>query len=302
FPGIQKVATARRVQLSTPKYGLVNLVAVTEDIAVNRRFAWTEGGRANAWKKFRRGEVLISESFAYHNHIRGASNATVQLRTDRGLHDFDVAGIYYDYASQSGTVLIADSIYRKFWDDNQISSIAAFVKPGYKLDSVIQGLEARFSGRHSLIVQSNRDLRNSALNVFNRTFTITGALRLLAVIVAFIGVFSALLSLELERIREIGVLRAVGMTTSQVGRMILFETGLIGFIAGLMALPVGTILSLILVHVINLRSFGWTLEFVMRPQYFLEALTIAVVAAILAGIYPALSFGRTKIADAIHME
>ncbi|HEX3035410.1 MAG TPA: FtsX-like permease family protein [Thermodesulfobacteriota bacterium] len=302
FPAIREVATARRVQINTPKYGLVNLVAVTEDIATNRRFAWTEGGRTNVWEKFRRDEVFISESFAYHHNIRGTPDATIQLRTDRGVHDFDVAGIYYDYASQNGTVLMADSVYRKFWNDSQISSIAAFIESDYKIDSVIEGLEARFAGRYSLIVQSNRDLRLSALNVFDRTFTITGALRLLAAIVAFIGVFSALMSLELERIREIGVLRAVGMTTSQVSRMIFFETGLIGFTAGLMALPVGTILALILVHVINLRSFGWTLEFVMRAEYFLEALAIAVIAAVLAGIYPALSFGRTKITDAIRME
>jgi putative ABC transport system permease protein len=110
------------------------------------------------------------------------------------------------------------------------------------------------------------------------------------------------MSLQLERTHEIGVLRATGMTISQIWRMILLETGLVGLTAGLIALPVGVILALALVYVINLRSFGWTLEFILRPEYFLEALLIAVFAAILAGVYPILHFGRTQVASALRME
>lgn len=302
FPGIQSVATARRIELDTRKYGLINLVAVTEDISPRRRFLWTEYNIKNIWQRVEQGAVLISEPFAYRNRISTKPGITIELQTDKGPHLFEVAGIYYDYTSQKGVVLMSDSVYRKFWNDNQITSVAAYVAPGQKVNSVIQGLQEGFAGRHNLIIQSNEGFRLSALKVFDRTFTITTALRFLVGIVAFIGVFSTLMSLQLERTREIGVLRATGMTISQIWRMILLETSLIGLTAGLIALPVGVILALVLVHVINLRSFGWTLEFILRPEYFLEALFVAVFAAILAGIYPAFRFGRTQIASALRME
>lgn len=302
FPGINRVTTARRTQIDTPNYGSTILVAVTRDIAKDQRFLWTEGNKYNIWKRLEKGEVLISESFAYRNRVPTKSGTAIELQTDKGPHLFEVAGVYYDYTSQKGVVLMSDPVYRKFWNDNQITSVAVYVAPDQKVDSIIQGLQESFAGRHNLLIQSNRSLRLSALKVFDRTFTITTALRFLAGIVAFIGVFSTLMSLQLERTHEIGVLRATGMTISQIWRMILLETGLVGLTAGLIALPVGVILALGLVYVINLRSFGWTLEFILRPEYFLEALLIAVFAAILAGVYPVLLFGRTQVASALRME
>ncbi|HOU40270.1 MAG TPA: ABC transporter permease, partial [Promineifilum sp.] len=138
--------------------------------------------------------------------------------------------------------------------------------------------------------------------IFDRTFAITSALRLLAVIVAFIGVLSALMSLQLERARELGTLRATGMTRRQLWGLTLLETGLMGTTAGLLALPVGYGLAWILVYVINVRSFGWTLSMALRPEYFLQAFLVAVSAALLAGIYPALRLGNLEIAAAIREE
>ena len=119
---------------------------------------------------------------------------------------------------------------------------------------------------------------------------------------AFIGVLSALMSLQLERARELGTLRATGMTRQQLWGLTLLETGLMGTTAGLLALPVGLALAWILVYVINVRSFGWTLRMELRPEYFLQALLVAVGAALLAGIYPALRLGNLEIATAIREE
>ena len=302
LPGILGIATARRVQIITPRYGPVNLVAVSDNISRNRRFIWAKGNVNNIWNEVEKGAVLVSEPFAYRNQISAKPDTTIELPTDKGPQLFEIAGIYYDYASPGGIVMMSDSTYRRFWNDNQITSIAAFVAPGQNVDSIIQNLQESFAGRHSLLVQSNQALRLSALDVFDRTFIITTALRLLVGIVAFIGVFSTLMALQLERAREIAVLRANGMSISQVWRMVILETGLIGFTSGLIALPVGTVLALILVHVINVRSFGWTIEFILRGEYFFAALTIAITAAVLAGIYPAIRFGRTEIASALRME
>jgi putative ABC transport system permease protein len=145
-------------------------------------------------------------------------------------------------------------------------------------------------------------LRAEALNVFDRAFAITGALQLLAAVVAFIGVLSALLSLQLERGRELGLLRAVGLTARQLRGVVLLETGLMGAAAGVLALPTGLALALILIYVINRRAFGWTLQFQAKPEVFLQALVLAVGAALLAGIYPALRMSRMQAAEALRGE
>lgn len=144
--------------------------------------------------------------------------------------------------------------------------------------------------------------RENALEVFDRTFTITLALQFLATIVAFIGILSTLMSLQFERVREIGVLRATGMTRRQPWRLSLLETGLVGATAGLLAMPTGFVLAVILIYIINLRSFGWTLEMLLEPGEFVQAFAVALVAALLAGIYPAWKIGNTPPAIAVRSE
>src|SRR5690606_12637093 len=124
----------------------------------------------------------------------------------------------------------------------------------------------------------------------------------LATVVAFIGVLSALLSLELERQRELGILRAIGLTIRQVWSLIMLETGLLGGAAGLLAMPTGYALAVILIYIINKRSFGWTLQMQVVPQPFLTALLIATTAALLAGIYPAWRMSRRTASDSIRFD
>ena len=138
-----------------------------------------------------------------------------------------------------------------------------------------------------LRAQANRDLRDGAFEVFERAFSITGALQLLATVVAFIGILSALMALQLEHTREYGVMRATGMTPRQLWNYTLIQTGLMGTTAGLLALPIGLVLALVLIYVINLRSFGWTMALDLQPGPFVQAFAVAVIAALVAGLYPA---------------
>ena len=154
-------------------------------------------------------------------------------------------------------------------------------------------LQQQFQGRRDVVVQSNLSVRGNALDIFDRTFAITAALQLLAVVVAFIGVLSALMSLQLERSRELGILRATGMTVRQMWQLTLLETGLMGATAGLLAMPVGWLLAWILIYVINVRSFGWTLQMQLEPAYFLQAFMVAVGAALLAGVYLSFRLGQS---------
>lgn len=140
------------------------------------------------------------------------------------------------------------------------------------------------------------------MRVFDRTFLITGVLRTLAVIVAFVGVLSALLALQLERTRELGVMRACGLTPGQLWWLVTQQTGLMGLTAGLLSLPVGVSMAAIMIYTINRRSFGWSLQLDVFPLTLLQAIAVGVGAALLAGLYPAWRMAHTQPSEALREE
>src|SRR5690606_4168245 len=102
--------------------------------------------------------------------------------------------------------------------------------------------------------------RELTLQIFDRTFAITHVLRLLAIGVAFVGVFGAMLALQLQQGRDHAVLRASGMTGAGLAGLIVLQTLILGACAGVLALPLGLMMSEVLIDVINQRSFGWSMQ------------------------------------------
>jgi len=211
-------------------------------------------------------------------------------------------GIYYDYASSEGTILMALPYYYTLWNDAVITAIGVRLEPGQNADQVVRTMEDQLSQQQQLLIRANSTLRRDVLTIFDRTFAITVALRLLATVVAFIGVLNALFLLQFEKKRELGILRALGLTGRQLRQMIFLETGLMGLVAGLLAIPTGYALSLILVYVINRRSFGWTLQMLVEPSVLLQGVLIAMAAALLAAVYPAIRLSSIPAAEEIRYE
>ena len=210
--------------------------------------------------------------------------------------------MFYDYGSQQGTVFLSEAAYRAGWHDDGVSTAAVTLRGGVDADAFTRGLAARLPEPGQLRVQGTRGLRAEVLKVFDRAFAITTALQVLSIVVAFIGVLSALLALQLERQREFATLRATGLTRRQLGGLSFLETGLVGAVAGLLSWPAGLALALLLIYVINRRSFGWTIQVHFGPDAFVWAFLLAVGAALLAGVYPAWQLGRLPIARALREE
>jgi putative ABC transport system permease protein len=298
--GVAEVEAFRAVEVGSPE-GSVHL-----SVADPRRersadlYRFSEGTPAETWSRVKAGAVLVSEPFAFRRHLP-PHGGTVTLQTDRGPRTFEVAGIFYDYATERGTVLIAREVYETFWDDRRTSSLAVYVSEGAAADDVAQRLRAALAGT-ALRVTPSGSLRREALRVFDRTFAVTDALRLLAMAVAFVGVWSALLALQAERTRELATLLALGLTPARLSALTLLETGFMGLVAGLLSLPTGALLAAILVGVINVRSFGWTMRLELSPGVFGEALLLSVAAALLATIYPLFRLGRMPVAAALRSE
>lgn len=301
-PGVAAVGTYRGVRVEGAR-GPTQVVALELAPPSRAQFRFIAGTPSAIWPAFETGQaVIVSEPYAYRHGLDVGSE--VRLRTDRGQHRFPVAGVFADYGSDQGVVMMSRRTYDALWDDRGISSLGLFVAPGTDVAAVIGTLRrlAQAASPQEILVRGNRALRESSLAIFDRTFAITGVLRLLTMIVAFVGVLSALLALELERARELAVLRAQGVTPRQVWALVTCQTGLMGLVAGLVAVPAGIVLALVLIFVINRRSFGWTLSATIAPEVLVQAVALAVGAALLAGLYPALRMTRTPPALALREE
>ncbi|MBF2025816.1 MAG: FtsX-like permease family protein [Oscillatoriales cyanobacterium C42_A2020_001] len=280
------------------------LISADGDVSQGKRpYAWIRPDLgADPWKALDTGSgAIISEALILRENLASPPE-TITLETPEGDRTFPVLAVFYDYSSDRGTIILDNDLYTALWHDDRVASLGLFTAPDVSVEETVAVIRTHFKGRQDLLVQSNRSLRQGSLEIFDRTFAITSALRLLAVVVAFIGVLSTLMSLQLERTRELGILRAMGMTPRQLGTLTLLETGLMGTLAGIFAMPLGFALAWILIYVINVRSFGWTLQMALEGRYFWQALLVAIAAALLAGLYPALRLGRMNIATAVRQE
>lgn len=256
-------------------------------------------GAATAWSAFESDDGLwITEPFAAHQGI-GVGDR-LRLATADGERDFVVGAIVYDYTTSEGAILMSRGTFERYWNDPTIDSLGLHAAPGVTPAELRRRLEAATAEiAQPLRLRAAGELREASLQVFDQTFTITQVLRLLAVLVAAVGTFSALLALALERAREFAVMRALGFMPRQILWLTSVQTGLVGLLAGLFAIPLGLVLAAILILVINQRSFGWSLLVHVEPAILWQALALAVGAALAAGVYPSWRLARAAPADAL---
>ncbi len=298
--GVAEYSARRWAWLETPQ-GRTRIIA--EEMAAGSYAATTilDADAETAWREFDEEEaVFISEPFAYRNQL--GSGDTLLLMTRSGSKPFQIAATYQSYDAGSGSVFMNRTTYVKHWNDQRIDALGIYLERDADIETVMLELERRSTGKQAILVRSNRELRDISLQIFDRTFVITNVLYWLAVSVAVIGILGAMLALQLERARELAILRALGMTPGQLGGMVTLQTGLIGLLSGIAALPLGLLMASVLIDVINRRSFGWSMDIQISTEVLLGALVLSVGAALIAGIYPAYRAAHAQPALAMREE
>jgi len=240
-------------------------------------------GASSAWAAFDAGAVLVSEPLAYHLGL--SPGAELHLPTPAGPLAVKVAAIFRDYASEHGRIFMDEAVYRKYWPDQQVSTLALFARDA-DIDAMRRQVN-ELSSRHAIVVTPAGAILHESMAVFDRTFRVTEVLRLLSLIVAFIGVLSALMALQLERGKEYAVLRALGLTRGQIAGLISGESILMGLLAACVAIPTGVLMAWVLIESVQRRAFGWTMPFSVDGVLLMQTLMVGVLAAGLAAIYPA---------------
>jgi putative ABC transport system permease protein len=298
-PGVRAHSEGRRVTVDSPS-GPVDLNAVSLVPASYAGFRLTAGVAAQAWPQFRSGAVLISEPLAWRLSLAPGSDLT--LTTPSGPHAFTVAAVYREYGNDRGEVLMDLAHYRTWWHDAGVAALGLYLAPGVSAPEAVRALRAAAGGRQALLIRSNADIRALSMGIFERTFLITRVLYWLAAGVAAVGLVSALLAWELERLRELALLRALGLTPVAAALLVLTQTAFMGVAAFLAALPAGLLTALTLIDVINRRAFGWQIDLHLEAAQFANALWLALAAAVAAALYPAWRSARMPLVGGLREE
>uniref|UniRef100_Q01QQ7 ABC3 transporter permease protein domain-containing protein n=1 Tax=Solibacter usitatus (strain Ellin6076) TaxID=234267 RepID=Q01QQ7_SOLUE len=228
--------------------------------------------------------AIVSEPFANRHHIRAGDRITLPLG-DRTV-TFDVAGVYYEYSSSQGYVILDRTTLLKYLPNQPATNAAIYLAPGADRDQVQHAIQLR-AAPYGVNVAPNQTLRKAAIEIFDRTFAITWALEAVAIVVAMLGAANSLLALVLDRRRELGLLRYLGASSAQIRDMVLTEAAFLGILAILLGLALGLALSLLLVFVVNKQSFGWTIQFHPPLALLAAALFVVWCVTVLAALYPA---------------
>jgi putative ABC transport system permease protein len=244
--------------------------------------------------------VIISESF--QSKFGKGTHDTIELATPAGLIAFKVLGVYIDYSSDIGSVLIDRAVYKKFWQDELVDAFDIWLEPDADQSVVIEKIKQDYGEQYELFISTHRQLKESVVRIMEQSFVVNYAVEIVAVVVAVFSVINTLLASVLDRTREIGVLRAIGATQAQIRRMIVFEAAWMGLIGGFLGLIAGTIMSYH--HVVyNTKVLtGWTFEYYYPYDLAALSIFVSVILCLLAGYWPAKQAATTPIVSAIGYE
>jgi putative ABC transport system permease protein len=301
LPGVASIDVIR--EISIPFRGRITSLGATNlgDFASRRTVRFIGRVDQDALQRGLPGStnVLISEPFATKFSLDTGDRFT--LDTPSGTVTFSVAAVYNDYSSDAGVVLMDLATFRRLYRDSSLTSLAVYARPGTNLVALRNTIERSVLPLR-VDTQTTRELRSLVITIFDRTFAITYALYVISITIAVLGVVSTLFALVLERRREIGLLRYLGLRTRDVRRMVYFEAAFIGLLGGVSGVIVGVLLALLLIFVINRQAFGWLIELHMPYDFLGEAIVLVVIAALVAGIYPAGVAARIRTSEAVRAE
>jgi len=299
FAGLKEVATTSAVVRTTTRLdgdaSSVQLFAYDLPPAARAGFQFISGDAAAWWQAWDDEDVVIvTEAFAWRQRVQVGDE--LPLVTPAGVRRFRVLGIYRDYASERGSVALSRRVLQRHFPLPDDSGIGVYAAPGVTPDTLERALRRALGDRPDARLQSNAALRTLSLEIFDQTFAVTDLLRVLALGVAVVGIVSALLAQQLERLGDYALMRALGFARGELLRVVLWQTLATGAVAATLALPVGLALAVLLIDVINVRSFGWTMSLHLPWSALGSVWLSALTAALVAGLHPA--YVATKRAPA----
>ena len=257
----------------------INLV--TRDEVSLRETTVLKSSLKNLWPELQRGtQVMISEPLAIKLKINLGDELTLAAIPSK---HFTVGGIFYDYGNPYGEIITSP----KVWKEQDFPATPLSLAVGYqgKTDRLKQALQEQFSIPDAMIY-SQEKIKQQAIIMFKKTFSITQVLNTLTLLVAAIGLFSACFMLTQARMAPMARLYTLGVSRVQLTQMVFIQMGIIVLFTCLVALPTGAILGYLLIHKITLQAFGWSIAMEWDWLAYGKVVALALIASLFAVALP----------------
>ena len=202
---------------------------------------------------------------------------------------FFIAGVWRDYARQSGTVAMDRADYLRLTGDTRASDLALWPRDGTDLAQLQQAIRALAgpdagteapteAGAAGLEFVSSGAIRERSLRIFDRSFAVTYWLQAVAIGIGLFGVAASFSAQVLARRKEFGLLAHLGLTRRQILAVVAGEGAAWTGVGAAVGVLLGLAVAFVLVHVVNPQSFHWTMD-LRVPAARLLALCAVVVAS-----------------------
>jgi putative ABC transport system permease protein len=240
--------------------------------------SWQGESAATALQSWREqsGKVLINEQVHFLAGVEIGEQ--ISLQADSGVQRYEVVGVFYDYGNPYFQFYLPDTVLASHWKHHYSRGTALWLNPDnpQAMQLAESNLQALGAQPGDWIAQA--EVRKLSIGIFDRTFAITAAMNLLTMIVAAIALLASLLAILQERLPQFAQWRALGLRQSE--QLLLVATPLLIFcgMVWLLSIPLGALLSWILINKLNIISFGWSMPLIWK---FAPALQLALVIGLI---------------------
>ncbi|MEW6058242.1 MAG: FtsX-like permease family protein, partial [Bdellovibrionota bacterium] len=244
--------------------------------------------------------VMVSETFA--RQFNKKTGDMMELSTPNGVLQLKIVAQMVDFASPDGVLYLDRNLYKKYYKDALVTTFGVHASEGATPEELRQAIDRHLGAQFNLMTVLTTEFRNQLDELIDQSFTYTRAIESAALLVALLGLLNTLLVSVMERTREIGMLRAVGMSRSQVLTLILQEAMFQGTLGALVAVILGSVLAYLWVSNTLTLILGWMIQFHFPWQGAFATFFAGVLVALAAGFIPARRAAHIDIREALEYE
>ncbi len=240
----------------------------------------------HVWDRLAAAEgVIINEQLSRRSGLGIGDGLAV------GGTELEVIGVYGDYGNAIGQAILTEALFLRLYPDITPTRFGLRL-PEAQVPEMTRAL-VEDHGLPEANIVDQAELKAFSLAVFDRTFTVTRALNILTLAVAGFAILMSLLTLAGMRLPQLAPIWALGLTRRELGRVELVRAVLLALLTSIVALPLGLGLAWVLLTVVNVEAFGWRLPMYLFPGDYLRLGALALLAAAVAALWPAMRLART---------
>jgi putative ABC transport system permease protein len=247
-----------------------------------------------------RNYIAVNEATALQEHLTPGD--AMVLPTPEGPVAFTVAAVNVDYSSDSGSILMDMNTYHRYWKEFLADSFSVRVKQKGDVEAVRNEIAKRFGNDRRLFVLPAREFKGEIRKIIDQGFAVNHAINIITMTIACFGIIVTLLASVLERTREIGILRSIGMLRGQVSRVVIIESMLLGIIGGALGAGAGIVVGWMSLEGFLKGDYGASMQYHVDTASLLWAIVLSTLLSALAGVYPARRAAKTNIVEALSYE